>query len=76
MPLIAVYDACVLHPAPVRNLLLRLAVAGVVQARWTERILDECFASIRDALDHPSGSFHTRLVDGERGWKILQADLV
>jgi predicted nucleic acid-binding protein len=47
MPRIAVYDACVLHPAPVRDLLLRLAVAGVVRARWTERILDECFASIR-----------------------------
>jgi hypothetical protein len=46
MPLIAVYDACVLHSAPVRDLLLRLAVAGVVRARWTERILDECFASI------------------------------
>ena len=47
MPLIAIYDACVLHPAPVRDLLLRLAVAGTVRARWTERILDECFASIR-----------------------------
>ncbi len=47
MPLVAVYDACVLHPAPIRDLLLRLAVAGVVQARWSEQILDECFASIR-----------------------------
>jgi predicted nucleic acid-binding protein len=47
MPLLAVYDACVLHPAPIRDLLLRLAVAGLVRARWTDRILDECFASIR-----------------------------
>ena len=47
MPLIAVYDACVLHSAPVRDLLLRLAVAGIVRARWSERILDECFESIR-----------------------------
>ena len=47
MPLVAVYDACVLHPAPIRDLLLRLAAAGVVRARWSEQILDECFASIR-----------------------------
>jgi predicted nucleic acid-binding protein len=44
---IAILDACVLHSAPVRDLLLRLAVAGVFRARWTERILDECFESIR-----------------------------
>jgi predicted nucleic acid-binding protein len=46
MPLIVVYDACVLYPAPIRDLLLRVAVAGLVQAKWTDQILDECFASI------------------------------
>lgn len=47
MPLVVVLDACVLHPAPLRDLLIRLALAGMLRARWTERILEECFASIR-----------------------------
>jgi len=41
-----VYDACVLYPAPLRDLLLRLAVTGIVQARWTETILEECFRNL------------------------------
>jgi hypothetical protein len=43
---IVVYDACVLHPAPLRDLLMRIARSGIVRARWSERILDECFRSI------------------------------
>jgi predicted nucleic acid-binding protein len=42
----AVLDANVLYPARVRDLFLRLAVAGHYQALWTERILDECFHSL------------------------------
>jgi hypothetical protein len=41
-----VYDACVLYPAPLRDLLLRIAVTGIIRARWTEKILDECFRNI------------------------------
>ena len=48
MAFVVVYDACVLYPAPVRDLLIRIANAGVVRARWTDRILDECFRSIRE----------------------------
>lgn len=47
MPFIVVYDACVLHPAPLRDLLLRIAESRVVRARWTDEILDETFASIQ-----------------------------
>jgi hypothetical protein len=43
---VVVYDACVLYPASVRDLLVRLATTGLFQARWTDRILDECFRSI------------------------------
>jgi PIN domain len=45
---IVVYDACVLYPAPLRDLLLRIARVSppVVRARWTQRILDECFSNI------------------------------
>lgn len=46
MAFVVLYDACVLYPAPVRDLLLRIANAGIVRARWSERILDECFRSI------------------------------
>ncbi len=41
-----VYDACVLFPAPLRDLLMRVAVAGLVHAKWTDRILDECFENL------------------------------
>ncbi len=38
---IVLFDACVLYPAPVRDLLLELAAAGLFRAKWTERIHDE-----------------------------------
>ena len=43
-----VYDACVLYPAPLRDLLVRLARTGHFRAKWTDRILDECFDAILD----------------------------
>lgn len=46
MAFIVVYDACVLYPAPLRDLLMRLAKSGYVRARWTETILDECFRNV------------------------------
>jgi len=38
---VAVYDACVLYPAPLRDLLMHLALSGLYRARWTSRIHDE-----------------------------------
>jgi predicted nucleic acid-binding protein len=46
MAFVVIYDACVLYPAPLRDLLLRVATAGIVRARWSETILDECFRNI------------------------------
>lgn len=46
MAFLVVYDACVLYAAPLRDLLLGLARAGIGRARWSEQILDECFANI------------------------------
>jgi predicted nucleic acid-binding protein len=40
-PLVVVYDACVLYPFHLRNLLVQLAVDGLVAARWTDAIHDE-----------------------------------
>lgn len=46
MAFVVIYDACVLYPAPLRDLLIRVAQSGIVRARWTSQILDECFRSI------------------------------
>lgn len=35
-----------LYPAPLRDLLLRLAMVDLFRARWTETILDECFRNL------------------------------
>lgn len=43
------YDACVLHPAPLRDFLVRVARTRLVQAHWTNKILDECFTSILES---------------------------
>jgi predicted nucleic acid-binding protein len=47
MAFTVIYDACVLYPAPLRDLLVRIAQTRAVRARWSEKILDECFRSIR-----------------------------
>ena len=49
MAFIVIYDACVLYPAPLRDLLIRVADAGLVRARWTDAILDECFHNLAAA---------------------------
>lgn len=41
MRFVVIYDACVLYPAPLRDLLLRLARTGLFAARWTAQIHDE-----------------------------------
>lgn len=46
MAFVVLYDACVLYPAPLRDLLVRLANTGVIRARWSAAILDECFRNI------------------------------
>ncbi|WP_149536474.1 PIN domain-containing protein [Siccirubricoccus phaeus] len=37
-PPVAVYDACVLYPFHLRNVLIQCAVDGLVVARWTDDI--------------------------------------
>ena len=41
MRFVVIYDACVLYPAPLRDLLIRLAMTGLFSARWTDQIHDE-----------------------------------
>ena len=37
----AVYDACVLYPAPLRDLLMHLAMTDLFRAKWSDMIHDE-----------------------------------
>ena len=36
-----IYDACVLYPAPLRDLLMQLALTDLFKARWTDQIHEE-----------------------------------
>ncbi|MFP3495036.1 PIN domain-containing protein [Pseudomonas sp. SIMBA_059] len=40
-PFTAVYDACVLYPAALRDLLMWLGLSGLYRARWTNQIHEE-----------------------------------
>ena len=55
MPFTVIFDACVLYPAPLRDLLVRLAQTKLFHARWTERILDETFRSVQERRADLSG---------------------
>ncbi len=46
MAFTVVYDANVLYPSTLRDLLIRIAQAGLVQAKWTNQILDETFQNL------------------------------
>lgn len=43
---VALFDANVLYPASVRDLLLRLALTDLFRARWTDRIHDEWIGAL------------------------------
>jgi predicted nucleic acid-binding protein len=47
MTFTVVYDANVLYPNTLRDLLIRIAQSGMVQAKWTNAILDEMIAALR-----------------------------
>lgn len=43
---IALYDACVLYPAPLRDLLMHLAMTDLYRAKWTNDIHDEWIRNV------------------------------
>ncbi|MDQ3010072.1 MAG: PIN domain-containing protein [Acidobacteriota bacterium] len=47
--IIAIYDSCVLYPAPLRDLLIRLAQTGLYRAHWTEAIHEEWITNLLEA---------------------------
>jgi predicted nucleic acid-binding protein len=44
--LTVVYDACVLYPAPLRDLLMRLALTDLFRAKWTADIHEEWIRNV------------------------------
>jgi hypothetical protein len=44
--LTALYDACVLYPAPLRDLLMHLALTDLFRARWTNAIHEEWMRNV------------------------------
>jgi hypothetical protein len=51
MAFIAVYDTNVLYPNTLRDLLIRIAqLPHLVQAKWTDEILDEMLGALRKNL--------------------------
>lgn len=68
--LTVLYDACVLYPAPLRSLLMYLAMTGLFRARWTNEIHEEWMRSA--VRDYPG---LTRQ-DGERIRDLMNAHVL
>ena len=51
-PSLAVFDACILYPFHLRNIVVQAAVDLLVQARWTDEIHDEWIRNL--AADAPT----------------------
>ncbi|XVV12845.1 PIN domain-containing protein [Actinoplanes sp. CA-131856] len=74
MTFVVLYDASVLYPSTLRDLLIRIAQSGLVQAKWSDDILDEMFAALRRQrpdLD-PARLDRTRslMCTAIRDWKV------
>lgn len=79
-PLTAVYDACVLYPAPLRDFLMWLALSGRFRARWTADIHKEWKRNLLknrpdltlEQLDRTSMLMDRAIPDGEvTGYEAL-----
>jgi len=45
-PPVVVFDACILYPFHLRNIVVQIAVDRLVDARWTDEIHDEWIRSV------------------------------
>lgn len=70
-PFTAIYDACVLYPAPLRDFLMWLGLSGRFRARWSAQIHDEWKRNVLknrpdltiDQLDRTSGLMDLAIPD-------------
>jgi predicted nucleic acid-binding protein len=83
MPKAAILDANVLYSAPLRDLLLQLAFAGLYQARWSAEIDDEwkrnliaARPELADGVKRTQAAMHRALPDAHvTGYERLLAGL-
>lgn len=68
-PPIAVYDACVLYPFHLRNLLVQCGVDRLVDVRWTDAIHDEWIRNL--AVNDPSVSIERLTMTRDLMKKVL-----
>ena len=47
----ALYDACVLYPAPLRDLLMWLALTDLYRAKWTNEIHEEWMRNLLESRE-------------------------
>ena len=58
MAFVVVYDACALYGNTARDLLIRIARTRLVQAKWTNHILDELDRGLADRRGIPEDKRH------------------
>ncbi|KAB2758409.1 PIN domain-containing protein [Brucella anthropi] len=68
-PPVAVYDACVLYPFHLRNILIQCAFDGLVEARWTDDIHAEWMRNL--ASNAPDSPFSRLEATRERMKAVL-----
>jgi len=64
-------DACILYPAPLRDLFLHLSSTGVIRVRWTDRIHEEWIENLlisrpdlkRERLERTRNLMNENLLD-------------
>ena len=71
-------DANILHRAAIRDFILRVPEAGVIDVRWSDRVLDETRRSLESRGYEPSGrrtqAIHRPLLSFQRtvGFDAIQ----
>jgi predicted nucleic acid-binding protein len=74
-PPVAVYDACVLYPFHLRNVLIQCAFDGLVEARWTDEIHAEWIRNL--AANTPSLPIERLIATRDRMKAVLpEAEVV
>jgi predicted nucleic acid-binding protein len=76
MAFIVVYDANVLYPNTLRDLLIRIAqLPHIVQAKWTDEILDEMLEALRknrpDISEEKASRLRERMIAAVRDCLVL-----
>jgi hypothetical protein len=56
-PAVAVFDACILYPFHLRNIIIQAAADDLIEARWTDEIHDEWVRNVASARDVSMAKF-------------------